>query len=102
MQPDDFGQRNKKCCMCADMTDRVIDGQPVCDRHFTEGWGRLPSMPLPQPKPSDELGTAASSVSELGKEPEYHVERGLYPCSKCDKSHTFNSKVGKNHLKHRG
>lgn len=92
MQPDDFGQRNLKCCMCDGMTSRLVGDQAVCDRHFFEGWGRLPNMPLPQPK---ELG------AEIHTPPAQTITLSTYPCSKCESNHTFTSRIGKNHQKHR-
>ena len=83
LEPDDaqHGAMKYDCVICNAKTSRRIKGRAVCTGCFVKGWGRLPSMPL------------------LRQEPK--IVAGTYPCSKCEKSHIYTSKIGKRHLKYR-
>ncbi len=47
MQPDDTISMIGKCLICGAPNSRASN---VCTGCLTKGWGRLPNMPLPQPK----------------------------------------------------
>ena len=49
---------------CENYTSR---GPHVCTKHFIEGWGRLPSMPLPKPTPTAPVNAAPLYVSDKRK-----------------------------------
>ena len=49
MQPDDSASRKYNCVICQAITSRMLKDGAVCTKHFVEGYGRLPNMPLPAP-----------------------------------------------------
>ncbi len=53
-----------KCVRCEKTTQKKIDDIPVCGDCFTEGWGRLPDMPLSPPinTVTHEVGTIPDNM----------------------------------------
>lgn len=70
---------------------RIGTGQvPVCQKHFIQGWGRVPNMPLPGQEPEEPKNASSATL----------VLR-TYHCDKCGRAHTFTSKIGKRHFRYR-
>ena len=70
-----------KCSRCDKPTQKKIDGIPVCGDCFTEGWGRLPSMPLGVPEDRErEMGEGIGVTPPTDNK----LETKTYKCPECN------------------